>query len=213
MSEMDAMQKAAARAEGADLARRHARVGLACGVFVASMVGAAYAAVPLYDWFCRTTGFGGTPMIATVAPTTTLDRTIKVTFDANVDGGLAWRFGPEERSVEVRIGETRLVHYAARNEWSEATVGTASYNVSPPQAGAYFNKMQCFCFTEQRLDAGERMDMPVAFFIDPAIQNDPGLRNLKEITLSYTFFPVRKPAAGKTASASGKSADLTRETR
>ncbi|HEX5778811.1 MAG TPA: cytochrome c oxidase assembly protein [Xanthobacteraceae bacterium] len=202
----DDAQKAAARAEGAELARRHVRVGLACGVFVACMVGAAYAAVPLYDWFCRTTGFGGTPLIATAAPSKTLDRTITVTFDANVDPALAWRFGPEQRAVEVKIGETKLIHYAATNEWSEATVGTASYNVSPPQAAAYFNKMQCFCFTEQRLAAGEHVDMPVAFFIDPAIADDPELKNLNEITLSYTFFPSKK-AGGQ------KSADLTRTTR
>jgi len=197
-------QKTAARAEGAALARRHARVGLACGAFVVCMVGAAYAAVPLYDWFCRTTGFGGTPLVATVAPTKTLDRRVVVTFDANVGAGLAWSFAPEQRSVEVRVGETKLVHYAAVNEWSEATVGTATYNVSPPQAGAYFNKMQCFCFTEQRLKAGERMDMPVAFFIDPSIEDDPEMKSLKEITLSYTFFPAR---------AAAKSADLTRGTR
>ena len=202
----DDAQKSAARAEGAALARRHLRVGLACGVFVACMVGAAYAAVPLYDWFCRTTGFGGTPLVATVAPDRTLDRKITVTFDANVDPALAWRFGPEQRSVEVKVGETKLVHYAATNEWSEATVGTASYNVSPPQAAAYFNKLQCFCFTEQRLAAGEHIDMPVAFFIDPAIADDPDLNNLKEITLSYTFFPSKR-ADGK------KSADLTRTTR
>jgi cytochrome c oxidase assembly protein subunit 11 len=201
----DAQQKAAARAEGAELARRHARVGMACGVFVACMVGAAYAAVPLYDWFCRTTGFGGTPLVASVAPAKTLDRKIRVTFDANVDPALAWRFGPEQRAVDVKIGETKLVHYAATNEWSQASTGTASYNVSPPQAGAYFNKMQCFCFTEQKLDAGERMDMPVAFFIDPAIADDPELKNLREITLSYTFFPSKKPAGRN-------SADLTRTT-
>lgn len=202
----DDAQKSAARAEGAQLARRHARVGILCGVFVACMVGAAYAAVPLYDWFCRTTGFGGTPLVATAAPSKTLDRTITVTFDANVDPALAWRFGPEQRAVEVRIGETKLVHYSAINEWSEATVGTASYNVSPPQAAAYFNKMQCFCFTEQRLAAGERIDMPVAFFIDPAIADDADLKNLKEITLSYTFFPSKKVGGQK-------SADLTRPTR
>lgn len=203
---MQDAQKSAARAEGAALARRHARVAMACGVFVACMVGAAYAAVPLYDWFCRTTGFGGTPLVAAAAPAKTLDRTIRVTFDANVDPSLAWRFGPEQRAVEVKVGETRLVHYAATNERSEATTGTATYNVSPPQAGAYFNKMQCFCFTEQKLDAGERVDMPVAFFIDPAIADDPELKNLKEITLSYTFFPSKKAGGGK-------SADLTRTTR
>jgi cytochrome c oxidase assembly protein subunit 11 len=205
MRDADA-QRAAARAEGAELARRHARVGLACAAFVVCMVGAAYAAVPLYDWFCRTTGFGGTPLVATAAPTKTLDRKITVTFDANVDPALAWRFGPEQRSVEVKIGETKLIHYAATNEWSAPSVGTASYNVSPPQAAAYFNKMQCFCFTEQKLGAGERMDMPVAFFIDPAIADDPDLKNLREITLSYTFFPSRKTEGRK-------SADLTRTTR
>jgi len=203
---MQDAQKSAARVEGAELARRHARVGLACGAFVACMVGAAYAAVPLYDWFCRTTGFGGTPLVATMAPTKTLDRKITVTFDANVDASLAWRFGPEQRSVEVKIGETKLVHYAATNEWTAPTVGTASYNVSPPQAAAYFNKMQCFCFTEQKLGAGERMDMPVAFFIDPAIADDPELKNLREITLSYTFFASRKTDGRK-------SADLTRTTQ
>ena len=187
-------QKSAARAEGAALARRHARVGLACGVFVASMLGAAYAAVPLYDWFCRTTGFGGTPLVATVAPAKTLERRITVTFDANVAPGLSWNFAPESRSVDVAVGETKLVHYAAQNRWSSPTAGTATFNVSPPQAGAYFNKMQCFCFTEQQLGPGERLDMPVAFFIDPAIENDPELKSLQQITLSYTFFPIKKAA-------------------
>jgi cytochrome c oxidase assembly protein subunit 11 len=185
-------QKIAARTEGADLARRHTRVAFACGIFVASMVGAAYAAVPLYDWFCRTTGFGGTPLVATVAPEKITDRRITVSFDANVAPGLDWSFAPELRSVEITVGETKLAHYVAQNHWSTATVGTATFNVSPPQAGAYFNKLQCFCFTEQRLEAGERMDMPVAFFIDPAIENDPELKSLKNITLSYTFFPSRK---------------------
>jgi cytochrome c oxidase assembly protein subunit 11 len=192
--------KTDARTEGTALARRHARVALACGAFVAGMVGMAYAAVPLYDWFCRTTGFGGTPLIASTAPAKIYDRTIRVTFDANVAAGLGWTFAPETRSVDVRIGETRLVHYAAKNDWSEMSVGTATYNVSPPQAGAYFNKMQCFCFTEQRLAAGERLEMPVAFFIDPAILKDPELKSLKQITLSYTFFPA-KTAAGPQARA------------
>jgi cytochrome c oxidase assembly protein subunit 11 len=172
-------------------------------VFVAFMVGAAYAAVPLYDLFCRTTGFGGTPLVATAAPAKSLERRITVSFDANVAGGLDWSFGPEQRSVEVKVGETKLVHYSARNNWSEASVGTASYNVSPPQVGAYFNKMQCFCFTEQRLEAGEKIDMPVAFFIDPAIADDPELKSLTQITLSYTFFPSKKPSAAKSARAPG----------
>jgi cytochrome c oxidase assembly protein subunit 11 len=204
MNEANDPHKTAARAEGAALARSHARVGLACGVFVAFMVGAAYAAVPLYDLFCSTTGFGGTPLVATVAPTKTLERRITVRFDANVAAGLDWTFGPEQRSVEVKVGETKLIHYSARNNWSEAVVGTASYNVSPPQAGAYFNKMQCFCFTEQRLEAGEKIDMPVAFFVDPAIADDTELNSLKEITLSYTFFPSKKPPVAKTARSAGE---------
>jgi cytochrome c oxidase assembly protein subunit 11 len=203
MNQANDPQKLAARAEGAALARSHARIGLACGVFVAFMVGAAYASVPLYDLFCRTTGFGGTPLVATVAPTKTLERRITVSFDANVAGGLDWTFGPEQRLVEVKVGESKLIHYSARNNWSEAAVGTASYNVSPPQVGAYFNKMQCFCFTEQRLEAGEKIDMPVAFFIDPAIADDPELKSLTQITLSYTFFPSKKPPAAKSARSAG----------
>jgi len=194
----------AARTEGRELARRHARVAAACAVFVAAMVGAAYAAVPLYDWFCRTTGFGGTPLVAKVAPEKASDRRIAIRFDANVGGGLPWDFAPEKHEVEIAIGETKLAHYAAVNRGSDPTVGTATYNVSPPQAGAYFNKIQCFCFTEQRLDAGERMDMPVAFFVDPAILQDPELKSLKSITLSYTFFPVRKTAEPLAARGDGK---------
>jgi cytochrome c oxidase assembly protein subunit 11 len=185
-------ERDAARREGAALARRHARVGLALGAFVVAMVGAAYAFVPLYNWFCRTTGFGGTPLVAKSAPSSPIGRRITIRFDANVAPGLPWEFAPETREVEIAIGDTKLVHYLARNDWSAPTVGTATYNVSPPQAGAYFNKLQCFCFTEQRLAAGERMDMPVAFFVDPEIVNDPDLKNLPSITLSYTFFPARK---------------------
>jgi cytochrome c oxidase assembly protein subunit 11 len=183
-----------ARAQGAALARRHLRIGLACAAFVVGMLAAAYAAVPLYDLFCRTTGFGGTPLVASAAPGKSLERRILVRFDSNVASGLPWEFAPESRQVELAIGDTKLVHYYARNIGSEATVGTASYNVSPPQAGAYFNKLECFCFTEQQLAAGERIDMPVAFFIDPEIVNDPDLKSLPSITLSYTFFPARKSA-------------------
>ncbi|MCC6948035.1 MAG: cytochrome c oxidase assembly protein [Bradyrhizobiaceae bacterium] len=194
----------AARAEGRELARRHVRVAAACAVFVAAMVGAAYAAVPLYDWFCRTTGFGGRPLVAKTAPDKASDRRITVRFDANVAGGLPWDFAPEIREVEIAIGETRLVNYAARNRAPSAAAGTATYNVSPPQAGAYFNKMQCFCFTEQKLAGGERMEMPVAFFVDPAILQDPELKSLKSITLSYTFFPVRQGAEPVAARGDGK---------
>ncbi|MCW5682671.1 MAG: cytochrome c oxidase assembly protein [Xanthobacteraceae bacterium] len=174
------------------LARRHRNVALSLTVFVAFMVGASFAAVPFYDWFCRTTGFGGVPQIATSAPEKTLERTIRIRFDANV-AGVPWEFQPEVREIEVKIGETFLVHYFATNLSRDETVGTATYNVSPPQAGIYFAKMQCFCFTEQRLAPGEKMAMPVAFFIQPAIDDDFEARQIKTITLSYTFFPVDKP--------------------
>jgi cytochrome c oxidase assembly protein subunit 11 len=178
----------------ATLARRHRAVALSLSVFVACMVGAAFAAAPFYDWFCRTTGFGGVPQIAKLAPAKALERTIRVRFDANV-AGVPWEFQPEVREVEVKIGETFLVHYVATNLSSDETVGTATYNVSPPQAGIYFAKMQCFCFSEQRLAPGEKLTMPVAFFIQPEIEQDSDARQIKTITLSYTFFPVTKPVA------------------
>jgi cytochrome c oxidase assembly protein subunit 11 len=179
----------------AALRRRHLRVAAYCGVFVAAMVGMSFAAVPLYDWFCRTTGFDGRPLVAKFAPAKPGDRTILVRFDANVAPGLGWNFAPERRALELKIGETQLLHYVAKNTGERASVGTATYNVSPPVAAGYFNKIQCFCFTEQRLAAGETLDMPVVFFIDPAIEREAELAGLKEITLSYTFFPVHKPAA------------------
>lgn len=174
------------------LARKHRNVAFSLTVFVAFMVGASFAAVPFYDWFCRTTGFGGVPQIATQSPDKKLERKIRIRFDANV-AGVPWEFQPEVREIEVNIGETFLVHYFATNLSRDETVGTATYNVSPPQAGLYFAKMQCFCFTEQRLGAGEKMPMPVAFFVRPEIEDDSDARQIRTITLSYTFFPVDKP--------------------
>jgi cytochrome c oxidase assembly protein subunit 11 len=172
--------------------RRDIVVAAACGVFVAAMVGAAYAAVPLYNWFCRATGFGGTPQIATSAPSHVLDRKIKVRFDANVSGGLPWRFEPEQNVVEVRIGEVVTVSYKVVNEAARETVGLASYNVAPSTAGAYFTKINCFCFSEQRLKPGEVRDMDVVFFVDPALAKDSEQDGLDVITLSYTMYPVRQ---------------------
>ena len=174
------------------LARRHANVALPLFLFVAFMVGASFAAVPFYDWFCRTTGFGGTTQVAASAPEKKSERKIRIRFDANV-AGVPWEFQPEVREIEVAIGETFLVHYFATNLSRDDTVGTATYNVSPPQAGLYFAKMQCFCFTEQRLAPGEKMPMPVAFFVRPEIEEDADARQIRTITLSYTFFPVDKP--------------------
>ena len=167
-------------------------VAAACGLFAAGMVGMAYAAVPLYDWFCRTTGFAGTPIVATSAPTHVLERKITVRLDANVSGGLPWRFVPERTSVEVRVGDVLTVNYVAINESARETVGNASYNVTPPTVGAYFHKISCFCFTEQRLKPGEKREMPVVFYVDPKLAADAEFDNLNTITLSYTMYRVRQ---------------------
>jgi cytochrome c oxidase assembly protein subunit 11 len=187
--------------------RRDVLVAGACGIFVAAMVGAAYAAVPLYNWFCRTTGFGGTPQVATAAPADILDRKLKVRFDANVAGGLPWRFEPEQNSIEVKVGEVVTVSYRVVNESARETVGIASYNVSPPTAGAYFSKINCFCFTDQRLKAGETRDMAVVFFVAPDIVKDSEQDGVETITLSYTMYPVRQaePARRENGAAAGRS--------
>ena len=157
----------------------------------------------LYDLFCRVTGFGGTTLRAEAAPAATSDRTIKVRFDANVANSLPWEFRPLTREVEVRLGEVRQIAYQATNELGVPSGGKATFNVSPPAAGAYFNKIACFCFTYQELAPGQSMDMPVQFFVDPEILNDEQLGRLPDITLSYTFFPEDAPAP-KTADASAE---------
>jgi cytochrome c oxidase assembly protein subunit 11 len=168
-------------------------VAAACGVLVAGMVGAAYAAVPLYNWFCRTTGFAGTPQVATSAPGHVVARKLTIRFDANVAGGLPWRFEPELNSVDVKVGEVVSVNYRVANQSARDTVGIAAYNVSPPTAGAFFSKINCFCFNEQRLKAGEQREMAVVFFVDPEIVKDSEQDGLDAITLSYTMYPVRQP--------------------
>jgi cytochrome c oxidase assembly protein subunit 11 len=173
--------------------RRDVVVAAACGAFVAVMVGAAYAAVPLYNWFCRTTGFGGTTQVSTAGPSQSLGRSITVRFDANVAPGLPWRFVPEKNYVDVRIGEVLTVNYTVTNLAARDTVGQASYNVTPPTTGAYFQKINCFCFTEQSMKAGETREMPVVFYVDPALAQDAEQDGLNTITLSYTYFPVRQP--------------------
>jgi cytochrome c oxidase assembly protein subunit 11 len=172
--------------------RRDILVAGACGAFAALMVGAAFAAVPFYNWFCRTTGFAGTPQVASIAPAHSLARKVVVRFDANTTGGLPWRFEPEQNSVELRIGEVVTVNYVVTNESARETVGQASYNVSPPTVGAYFTKINCFCFTEQRFKPGETREMPVVFFVDPALAKDSEQDDLTTITLSYTMYPVRQ---------------------
>jgi cytochrome c oxidase assembly protein subunit 11 len=173
--------------------RRDLAIAAGCGAFVAVMIAMAYAAVPFYSWFCRTTGFGGTPQVANVAPAKALDRRIEIRFDANVSGGLPWRFEPEQTSVVGRIGDVLTVNYLVVNESAHETVGQAAYNVSPPTVGAYFTKINCFCFTQQRLAPGEKRSMPVVFFVDPALAKDSEQDDLSTITLSYTMYPVRQP--------------------
>jgi cytochrome c oxidase assembly protein subunit 11 len=171
--------------------RRDLAVAAACGVFVAGMLGAAYAAVPFYNWFCRTTGFLGTTQVATSAPAAVLQRKLRIRFDANVAGNLPWRFEPDQTSIEARIGEVVTVGYTVVNESARATVGEASYNVAPPSVGTYFSKINCFCFTEQRLEPGEKRDMTVVFFVDPALVEDHDQDDLNSITLSYTMYAAR----------------------
>jgi cytochrome c oxidase assembly protein subunit 11 len=171
--------------------RRDLAVAAGCGVFAAAMVGAAYAAVPLYNWFCRTTGFNGTTQVATAGPATVLDRTVTVRFDANVAGNLPWRFAPDQTSIKLKIGEVATVSYTVVNESTHPTAGQASFNVWPPIAGPYFSKINCFCFTEQRLEPGERRDMTVVFFVDPALVKDADQAGLDTITLSYTMYATR----------------------
>ena len=173
--------------------KRDIAVAAACGAFVAVMVGMAYAAVPLYSWFCRATGFGGTPQIATAAPGAVLGRKLNVRFDANVTGGLPWKFEPEQNSVEVRLGQVVTVLFRVTNQSARETLGQASYNVSPPTVGQYFSKINCFCFTEQRLKPGERREMTVVFFVDPELAKNAEEDDLNTITLSYTMYPVREP--------------------
>jgi cytochrome c oxidase assembly protein subunit 11 len=172
--------------------RRDLAVAFACGAFVAAMVGASYAAVPLYSWFCRTTGFGGTTQVAKSAPTQVIaGRKITVRFDSNVAAGLPWQFEPERRTVDVRLGEVVTVYYAVTNESARVTTAQAGYNVSPPTAGIYFEKINCFCFTQQTLKPGEKRDMAVVFYVDPKLAKDSEQNDLNNITLSYTFYPVQ----------------------
>ena len=165
------------------------RIALYCAFFAATMLGMAYAAVPLYQLFCQVTGFGGTTQRVEQLADRVLDREIKVRFDANVADQLGWKFAPKQREVTLKLGEATTIEYLAKNIGLDTTMGTASFNVTPENAGAYFNKLECFCFTDTALKPGESMDMPVYFFVDPDVADDADLDNLTTITLSYTFFP------------------------
>jgi cytochrome c oxidase assembly protein subunit 11 len=153
----------------------------------------AWASVPLYDWFCRVTGFGGTTGVAEVAPDDILDQTIKIRFDGSLSREMAWEFKPVVREMEVRIGETGLAFYEAYNPTDRPIAGSASYNVYPYQAGGFFTKIDCFCFEEQVLQPGERVEMPVTFYVDPEIVDDRDGQYIHTITLSYTFYEIEMP--------------------
>jgi cytochrome c oxidase assembly protein subunit 11 len=162
--------------------------------FVAFMIGLSFAAVPLYRIFCAATGYAGTPQRAASGPGAAYPETVTVRFDANVAPGLPWSFEPVETGLTLHIGENKLAFFRATNKSKETVTGSAVFNVSPDQMGQYFTKVQCFCFTEQTLLPGESVEMPVSFFIDPAILRDSDARTVRDMTLSYTFYKVQKTA-------------------
>lgn len=167
---------------------RNLRTGGVLAAVAVGMVGLAYASVPLYEIFCRVTGFGGTTQVAAAGADRVLGRTMTVRFDSNVNPELPWRFQPAQRSMKLRVGETGLAFYQATNTGRDTLVGTATFNVTPDKAGLYFDKIDCFCFTEQVLRPGETVDMPVSFYLDPDLAEDPKMDGVTTITLSYTFF-------------------------
>ena len=174
--------------------QQNGRVALRLVGVVVVMGALAWAAVPFYDWFCRVTGYGGTTNVAAAGSDLVLDEYITVRFDANTERGMPWTFRPMVREMRLKIGETGLMFYEAYNPSDVAVAGTASYNVAPDLAGYYFSKIECFCFTEQVLQPGERVEMPVSFFVDPDLVEDRDAGRIREITLSYTFYQTPLPA-------------------
>jgi cytochrome c oxidase assembly protein subunit 11 len=178
------------------LAQRNRAVGLKAALFGLAMLGLAFAAVPLYRIFCHVTGFGGTTQVADAAPGAVAGQ-IGVRFDANIDPALPWKFEPEQATVRVHPGARTTIYYRATNLTARATSGQAVFNVTPEETGAFFSKIECFCFTEQTLKPGESVRMPVVFFVDPKLRDDPATARIDEITLSYTFYPMEKPVSGR----------------
>jgi cytochrome c oxidase assembly protein subunit 11 len=181
------------------LDRAKKRTGLLMLLLAGGMVGLGFASVPLYRMFCQATGWNGTVQerLNAVAPGPVAGRFVNVRFDANVSPSLPWGFEPDQRVTHVAVGARQMVFFTAVNNSDHEVTGTAAFNVTPPQAGQYFIKIQCFCFTEQTLKPHERVRMPVVFYVDPGLAKDPDANDISEITLSYTFYPVAKP---KTAS-------------
>jgi cytochrome c oxidase assembly protein subunit 11 len=188
--------------------RRDIAAVAVCAGIVVAMIGLSYAAVPLYRLYCQATGYAGTTQRAAKPSDTVLERTVTVRFDANVSPDLPWRFEPLQKKLDVKIGENTLALYRATNASDKPVTGTAVFNVAPENAGLHFNKVQCFCFTEQTLGPGQTVDMAVSFYIDPGWVDDDDTKDFSELTLSYTFYPAQKARerTGKTAS----SADGTR---
>jgi cytochrome c oxidase assembly protein subunit 11 len=186
--------------------RRDMVIAACCGAVVAGMVGMSFAAIPLYRMFCSVTGFAGTTQVSRIAPKHELARELTIRFDSNVTPGLPWRFEPEQNSIKLHIGEVATVHYKVINEAARTITAQASYNVSPPTVGAYFDKINCFCFTQQTMKPGETREMTVVFYVDPTIMNDRDQDPLNTITLSYTFYrlPDAEPVADATTKPTGK---------
>lgn len=182
---------------------KNTRLMAICATVAVSMVGAAYAAVPLYDLFCRVTGYGGTPQVRVAAADRVIDREVTVRFDASRNGGLPWEFQPIDRAITVNVGESALAYFRATNTSDRPITGVATYNVTPFKAAPYFVKIECFCFTEQTLQPGESIEMPVLFFVDPEIESDRRADDITTITLSYTFFEAEN---SELAAASGRDA-------
>lgn len=187
---------------------KKAKFGIVAAIVPIAMVGAAYGSVPLYQLFCQVTGYGGTTRVATAAASTVLERTIKVRFDANLAPGVPWDFKPEKASVDLNLGENGLAFYKVTNTSERAVTAVATYNVTPHKVGPYFQKLECFCFQDRTLQPGETMELPVIFYVDPALATDKGVKEVREVTLSYTFFE-----AGSRALADAQAAGMTGNVR
>ncbi len=186
-----------------DTAQKSKRLAIGLACVAVGMVGLSFASVPLYDLFCRVTGYGGTTQRAEVASSEILDRQITIDFDANTGRNMPWKFKAVKRKIKLNIGETGIAYYEAYNPSDRTITGTASFNVSPLKVGQYFTKIDCFCFTEQTLKPGERVDMPVTFYVDPEIARDVNTKEVETITLSYTFFVTDDEAEEKVSEVSG----------